>query len=304
MELRQLRHFIKVLETGSITRAAHELSIAQPSLSLSMKALERSVGQQLLNRSGSGISATVSGTLFERYARNIVREAEKAQSELDALRGGGLSRLTLGVLTSFSVEFVPQVLSKFLKTTQAVDLEIDSFTGNQDVVIRKLQSADWDLALTLVRDEAVFPSGIEVQRIAPSTSNVYCCISHPLAHKKNVSLEDLATYAWAFTNVGEAENQVAKAFSAVGRRPIVKIRTNSVHQIFTAALDNPLLFLAPELAISNRLLRSEFVAVDQPYVTVSSSMAVLYSNLSERTGSMRTFAALCAKHAKEMTGKK
>lgn len=135
MELRQLRHFIKILEAGSITRASQDLNLTQPSLSLSIKALERSVGQQLLNRSRSGITATASGAVFERYARTIIREAGKALSELEGMRGGGLSRITLGVMTAYSIEFVPHVLNKFLTQIDSVDLEMHSCPSSEHLAL-------------------------------------------------------------------------------------------------------------------------------------------------------------------------
>lgn len=303
MELRQLRHFVKILEAGSITRASQELNLTQPSLSLSIKALERSVGQQLLNRSRAGITATASGAVFERYARTIIREAEKALSELEGMRGGGLSRITLGVMTAYTIEFVPHVLNRFLNQIDSVDLEMHSFAGGPEGAMQKLQSADWDIALTLVPDGAALPSNIEIQKIGRSASRVYCRASHPIAKQKNVSLADLADCSWAFTNVGEAEAAVAEAFESIDRLPNVKVRTNSLSQIFSSALTHPLLFLAPDLAISSRLAAGDFVAVDQQFLSSASSMAILYSNLAERTTSMRQFVTICSEHAKEISTK-
>ena len=91
MEFKQLRYFLCVLKYGSINQAAAALNITQPSLSHSIRALEKSVGAQLLLRSGGGIRPTATGEIFVRYAQNILREAEKALAEVSSTRGGGVA---------------------------------------------------------------------------------------------------------------------------------------------------------------------------------------------------------------------
>ncbi len=93
MELRQLRYFLTVLRLGSINRAAAELHLTQPSLSHSIKALERSVGAELIIRGGGGVRATVIGEEFALYANTAVREAEKAKAVVATSRGTGAGRI-------------------------------------------------------------------------------------------------------------------------------------------------------------------------------------------------------------------
>ena len=76
MTLQQLKYIIKIVECGSITEAAKKLFITQPSLSSSVKELEKELGFELFSRSAKGISLTVDGAEFLSYARQVVEQEE------------------------------------------------------------------------------------------------------------------------------------------------------------------------------------------------------------------------------------
>lgn len=78
MDTRYLRSFLKVADTGSITRAAESLDIAQASLSQQILRLESELGFELLRRSPRGVTLTEAGRVFQEHARQILRSAEQA----------------------------------------------------------------------------------------------------------------------------------------------------------------------------------------------------------------------------------
>ena len=79
MDLKQLRYFVTVAESGHITRAAHMLGIQQPPLSQQMKALEASVGAQLFRRHPRGVSVTEAGKLLLEDARRILADVASVE---------------------------------------------------------------------------------------------------------------------------------------------------------------------------------------------------------------------------------
>lgn len=86
MELRQLRYFLRVVEHGSLTRAAAALSVAQPVLSRQIRDLEHELGVPLLARNGRGMVLTEAGRRFLPRARSITRDADLAREEVRSLR--------------------------------------------------------------------------------------------------------------------------------------------------------------------------------------------------------------------------
>jgi len=94
MDMRRLYSFVRVVDAGSITRAADLLHIAQPALSQQMTALESLFGQQLLSRSKQGVEPTEAGRVLYRHARVILRQLEQAQADVEVVGrelAGGVS---------------------------------------------------------------------------------------------------------------------------------------------------------------------------------------------------------------------
>lgn len=85
MELRHLRYFVAVAEAGSITRAAHLVRVAQPSLSRQLRQLEEEVGKPLLDRSGRRARLTPAGEVFLPLARDLVGRADRAAALMHEL---------------------------------------------------------------------------------------------------------------------------------------------------------------------------------------------------------------------------
>ena len=79
MEIRQLKYFVRIVELGSLTRAAESLFIAQPALSQQMASLEKDLGIKLLTRSVRGVAVTQAGKAFYQQANTILKQVENAR---------------------------------------------------------------------------------------------------------------------------------------------------------------------------------------------------------------------------------
>lgn len=79
MEIRQLKYFVRIVELGSLTRAAESLFIAQPALSQQMASLEKDLGVKLLTRSVRGVAVTQAGEAFYKQANTILKQVENAR---------------------------------------------------------------------------------------------------------------------------------------------------------------------------------------------------------------------------------
>jgi molybdenum-dependent DNA-binding transcriptional regulator ModE len=83
MTLQQLRYIIKIVECGSITEAAKQLYITQPSLSAAVKELEKELGIEIFYRTTKGISLSADGTEFLSYARQVTEQTELMEQRYD-----------------------------------------------------------------------------------------------------------------------------------------------------------------------------------------------------------------------------
>lgn len=97
MELKQLSYFLGVAESGSFSKAAVRLSIAQPILSRQVKLLETELGVELLYRNGRGVVLSEAGKLLEAYAQSVVKLVNQAQSEIGTLREEPRGRVAIAM---------------------------------------------------------------------------------------------------------------------------------------------------------------------------------------------------------------
>lgn len=117
MDIRILKQFRVISELGNMSRAAKELHVAQPSLSVAMAKLERDLGVLLLQRSKKGVKLTAAGVRFLKYCEESLREWEQIQAELNHLTSEVIGTLNLGVHPSVAIytlpHFLPQLMSKY-----------------------------------------------------------------------------------------------------------------------------------------------------------------------------------------------
>lgn len=100
MTLRQLAYFLKVVETGSMTRAAERLNVAQPALGVQIRQLEEELGVALLTRHARGIETTAAGALLVERAREVLGLVERTRREVAAAGGDTAEPVRLGLTPS------------------------------------------------------------------------------------------------------------------------------------------------------------------------------------------------------------
>ena len=127
MELRHLRYFIAVAETGSLTAAAEQrLHTSQPSLSRQIRDLEHEIGVELLSRSVHGVDLTIPGKAFLDHARLALMQVDAA---VEAARGAAQpkrKRLAIGFQTGHEMNWLPRVMHVLRDELKDIELTISS----------------------------------------------------------------------------------------------------------------------------------------------------------------------------------
>lgn len=100
MDFKQLRAFITVVDTGSVSRAAVLLNLVQPAVSRQLKMLETDLGVTLFERGRKGMQLTASGQTLAEHARRVLSEIERAREDVKPTRAGLHGTVTVGVLPS------------------------------------------------------------------------------------------------------------------------------------------------------------------------------------------------------------
>jgi DNA-binding transcriptional LysR family regulator len=145
ISLRQLRVFASVARHLSFARAAEELHLTQPAVSMQIRELEAAVALTLFERSGRNVRLTTPGEYLLLYARRVLATLREAEAAMAALRGVKSGTLTIG-LVSTAEYFVPRLLARFRAEHPAVDLRL-AVGANREQLVRMLRDNEVDLAV-------------------------------------------------------------------------------------------------------------------------------------------------------------
>ncbi len=226
-DLQRLRQFLRVVDCGSIGRAAVALGISQPALSKSLQRLEEVVGVKLLERSRRGIAPTVFGQTLAAHARIIFAEVKSAEAEIEALRGTGSGRVRIGAGPSIIDQVLPGVIETFC--AEQPDIRVSVREGLVDDLLAALAKTEIDIAIVsnsrgLDRDLFI------CQPVLQDDLTVVVGAGHPLAARRNCTLQDLLGHRWVLPNRDEPVRQrfddVFRAAGVPPPKPVVE--TSSV----------------------------------------------------------------------------
>ncbi|HEV8655046.1 MAG TPA: LysR family transcriptional regulator, partial [Candidatus Limnocylindria bacterium] len=148
MELHQLRYFVAVAEQRHFTKAARELSVAQPSVSKQIRRLEDELGAPLFHRMRGNVALTPAGEALLPLARRVLTDVAGAESEVRDLTGMRRGRLSLGATPSLSTTLVPPALARYHQSYPGIELVLHE-AGSRDLV-GELERGTLDVALVIL----------------------------------------------------------------------------------------------------------------------------------------------------------
>lgn len=215
-----LRYFLAVVDTGNFSRAATACNVSQPTLSVGISKLEKSLGRSLFNRTNRRVELTDAGSRLLPHARII--ETGFATAERETLGSPSLSTFRLGVLSTTPRRWIEDFLTVQRSSPDGDRIEI--VEGNERDLRSRLARGRIDMALTILRE------GDAVDRTLHVLTEGYSLAlsrSHPLAARQSVCAEDLATEPMIVRRHCELLSETSRFFTARGIRPFFPSRTTS-----------------------------------------------------------------------------
>lgn len=143
--LRQLRTFLAVIESGSITVAARGLEVTQPAASQQLRALERALGVRLVERAEGRMLPTAAGAAIEGPAQRAVAAAAEAAASVSAYRSGESGRIRLGTGATACIYLLPPLIAAVRKRMPGLELVVA--TGNTPELLARVERGDLDAAI-------------------------------------------------------------------------------------------------------------------------------------------------------------
>jgi DNA-binding transcriptional LysR family regulator len=242
MRLRQLEYFLAVARARSLTMAAAELGVSQPTLTKSMRALEEELGVTLFRRQPRGVDLTSYGESLFRHVQTLNVQLNDAISELRSLQDGMSGTVTIGAGPAWLRRHLPLAVARTVRRNPAVRVRVDG--GFDDVLFRALRRGDVDLVVAEIpslehaKDLKVIPLTSDRLRIA-------CRAGHPLTRLKRVTMRRLLDYPWSMPPLSTHTTRRLQALFIATHLPPPEntVETESMAFLIQAVLHSDLITL-------------------------------------------------------------
>ncbi|MFD5435094.1 transcriptional regulator CynR [Kitasatospora sp. NPDC127067] len=284
-ELRHLRYLLAVAEHGNFTRAAEELHISQPTLSQQIRQLEKTLGVQLLDRTGRTVRLTDAGAVYTDHARRALRDLAAAERAVHDVQDLSRGHLRLGVTPTFTAYLVGPLTAELHARHPGVGLTLTETT--QDRIEAALLADDLDLGIAFA---GTHPPGITATVLFTETLSLVTGTSRartlpdplPVHALKD---EQLALLSGDFATRAHIDGYFARHRAA----PRITVEANSVQALTEIVRRTDLATVLPD-ALAHDHPHLAPVPLDPPLPT--RTVTLLHREGAYRSAAARAFTRL------------
>ncbi|WP_124068255.1 LysR family transcriptional regulator [Clostridium sp. E02] len=206
MTLQQLRYIITIVNCGSISEAAKQLYITQPSLSNAVKDLEQEYGIIIFHRNSKGISLSPDGSEFLSYARQVLEQTDLMEQHY-------LHKKPIKRICSISTQHYAFAVNAFVNLVSRQENEEYEFTLRETrthEIIEDVKNYRSELGILYINDfnekvlkKLLKESGLDFHPLFEASPHVFISSSHPLSNHRTVTMKDLNPYPFLAFEQGE-----------------------------------------------------------------------------------------------------
>ena len=229
MTLQQLKYVVTVAKKGTISDAAKELFISQPSLTNAIKELENEMHITIFNRTNKGIVISNKGDEFLAYARQVLDQANLLEEKyLDVKKQSPIFSVSAQHY-SFAVNAFVDVIREFdgaqydftLRETQTYEIIEDVSRLKSEIGLLYTSMKNEEIILKLIKQK-----GLVFKELFQAKPHVFISSKHPLAEQSSISLTELEDYPYLSFEQGEYNSFYfsEEILSALDRKKNIKVR--------------------------------------------------------------------------------
>ena len=206
LTLRQLQCFSAVARNLSYTRAAEQLHLTQPAVSMQIRQLEQQAGLALTEQLGKQVYLTEAGEEVHRYAKSILQQIDEMDDVLDKLKGFAGGRLRIAAISSANY-FAPKLLGTFHQRFPDVSVSMD--VTNQAAVVKHVIDNEVDMA---IMGEPPEHAHLEAVAFMDNPLIIVAAPDHKLASRKRIALKELEKEVFLMREPGSGTRGAMQRF--------------------------------------------------------------------------------------------
>ncbi len=288
LNFHQLKILLTVADCSSFSRAAEELFISQPAVSVQVKQLENSLGTELVDRSGGRLRLTDDGQVVCDYARRIFALAEEMQSVLEKMDNLASGRLTVGASTTVGEYLLPTLMGRFKQRYPGIALGLE--IANTNAVVERI--LERQLHLGLVGD-VVKAESLEVQPYQSDEIVMIASPEHWLSNESNVSVGEIADEGFIVREAGSATRRLAEAaLNGLGVEMKVVMELGSNEAVKQAVAANLGIGMISRYAIETELAAGRLCILNVEGYRCERQLSIIYLRGKRLTKAEHAFLAL------------
>jgi len=188
VEIRQLRAFVAIAESGTFTAGAQRVHVTQAAISMQIRQLETEIGARVFVRAPRHVILTEAGEHLLRRARQMLREHDAAIDEIAELAGAERGRLRIGSASAMVLtDQLPTILKELRKQHPRAEIGVTS--GTSEALVEQILAGELDIAFVSLPVDA---RGIQTERLSEDQLVAIASPRHKLAKQKTISAYTLA----------------------------------------------------------------------------------------------------------------
>lgn len=260
--LNQLQIFLKVVETLSVTKAAEELHLSQPAVSIQLKNFQDQFEIPLTEVVGRKIYITDFGKEIAKSAENIILQVHVMNNKTSSFKGQLTGKLKIAVVSTGKY-VMPYFLNEFIKTNTGIQLNID--VTNKSMVIESIEKNEVDFALV-----SILPAGINIEKIDLLPNKLFLIGNT----QTKLSIQDLPLI---FREKGSGTRQAMEQFIQKNKLSIQKkmeLSTNeAVKQAIIAGLGYSIM---PIIGIKNEVINKQLFIIPTKGLPIKTTWSLIW----------------------------
>jgi DNA-binding transcriptional LysR family regulator len=286
LSINKYKILIKVVELGSLTKAADFMGFTQSAVSHTINSLEEEFGFLLLNRSRSGVKLTVNGEQMVKTIREILKWNEHLEQEVASIHGLEIGTIHIGTFTSVSVHWLPGILKDFQQDYPNIDFKIKE--GNYRQMEDWIAEGKIDCGFLSLPTRDMF----DVIPLQKDQMLVVLPTDHPLSSQSVVTISEIEKEPFIMPSKG-SDDDINRVLEKASIKPDIKFKVGDDYAIMAMVEKGLGISILPELVLRGQQRNIRIVELEEPSYR---SLGIAVNSLKHVSPAVRRFLAYVQKH--------